>query len=357
MRPARAEGKGGDCQPYSERLCPLSENTLMTTPPDPTESPTVEPSAAGPPPVVPDHELLRLIGRGSGGQVWLARNTLGTCRAVKIMPERPSRRGTSASEFNGILKFEPVSRLHDGLVDILQVGRHEAAGYFYYVMELADDVVCGQNIVPETYIPRTLGQDRARLKRLPVAECVRIGAAIASALGFLHQHGLIHRDIKPHNIIFVNGAPKLADIGLVTEASGVQSQAGTQGFIPPEGSGTIRADIYSLGKVLYEISTGLDRNDYPVLPELPGNSAEDEALLLLNGIILKACRAKAWERHQTAEEMMLALLNFEFKRDRLRRKRNEQFLTQIARIAGPIIAAGIIIGMLWRIIWLLKHPH
>ena len=62
----------------------------------------------------------------------------------------------------------------------------------------------------------------------------------------------------------MNGAPKLADIGLVTEAAGVQSQTGTQGFIPPEGSGTIRADIYSLGKVLYEISTGLDRNEYPV---------------------------------------------------------------------------------------------
>jgi len=251
----------------------------MTTPPDPSEPPSTVP-AAGSPPAVPDHELLRPIGSGSSGQVWLARNALGTYRAVKIVPERQSRQGSVANEFNGILKFEPVSRLHDGLVDILQVGRNEAAGYFYYVMELADDVACGQNIVPETYLPRTLAQDRARLKRLPVAECVRLGAAIASALGFLHQHGLIHRDIKPHNIIFVNGAPKLADIGLVTEASGVQSQTGTQGFIPPEGSGTIRADIYSLGKVLYEISTGKDRNDYPVLPELPGNAAEDEALLL-----------------------------------------------------------------------------
>jgi serine/threonine protein kinase len=329
----------------------------MTMPSNPSEPPSARPAAAGPPPVVPDHKLIRLIGSGSGGQVWLAKNALGTCRAVKIVPERQSRRGVSASEFEGILKFEPVSRLHDGLVDILQVGRNEAAGYFYYVMELADDVVCGQNIVPETYQPRTLGQDRARLKRLPVAECVRIGSAIASALGFLHQHGLIHRDIKPGNIIFVNGTPKLADIGLVTEAAGVQSQTGTQGFFPPEGSGTIRADIYSLGKVLYEISTGLDRNDYPVLPELPGHAAEDEDLLLLNGIILKACRAKPWERYQTAEDMMLALLNFQFNRDHLRRKRKEQSLTQVARIVWPILAVIIITAMLWRIIWLLKHPQ
>ena len=329
----------------------------MTEPADPARETALAADPAAVLPVVPDHELIRVIGRGSGGDVWLARNALGTCRAIKIVPERQSRGGSTAGEYNGILKCEPVSRLHDGLVDILQVGRNKAAGYFYYVMELADDVACGQNIVPETYLPRTLALDRARLKRLPVVECVRIGAAIASALGFLHQHGLIHRDIKPHNIIFINGAPKLADIGLVTEAVGVQSQAGTQGFIPPEGSGTIRADIYSLGKVLYEISTGLDRNDYPELPELPGNDAEGESLLLLNAIILKACRAKPWDRYQTAEEMMLALLNFQFNRDHLRRKRNEQFLTQVARIAGPIIAAGIIIGMLWRIIWLLKHPH
>ena len=325
----------------------------MTTPANPTEPP----SAAGPPPVVPDHELLRLIGSGSSGQVWLARNTLGTYRAVKIVPERQSGPGCAEKEFTGILKFEPVSRLHDGLVDILQVGRNAAAGYFYYVMELADDVAGGQNIIPKTYLPRTLGQDQARLKHLPVAECVRLGAAIASALGFLHQHGLIHRDIKPDNIIFVNGTPKLADIGLVAEASGVQSQTGTQGFIPPEGSGTVRADIYSLGKVLYEISTGLDRNDYPALPESLGNTAEDEALLLLNGIILKACRAKPWYRYQTAEEMMLALLNFQYSRDTLRRKRKEQLLSRVVRILWPIVAAGIIFAMLWRLNWLLKHPH
>jgi serine/threonine protein kinase len=90
------------------------------------------------PPQVPDHQLLRKIGGGSYGEVWLARNTLGTLRAVKIVyrhvfeDNRPFER-----EFRGIQRFEPISRTHEGLVDILQVGQGEED--FYYVMELADD--------------------------------------------------------------------------------------------------------------------------------------------------------------------------------------------------------------------------
>jgi serine/threonine protein kinase len=299
--------------------------------------------------------MLRPIGRGSSGEVWLARNALGTYRAVKIVREKAFKnRRPFEREFNGILKFEPVSRSHDGLVDILQVGRNEAAGYFYCVMELADDVVTSSNIHPQTYSPRTLGQDKDRLKRLPVAECVRLGAAIASALGFLHKNGLIHRDIKPSNIIFVNGIPKLADIGLVTDASEGRSFVGTEGFIPPEGSGTIRADIYALGKVLYEISTGKDRNEYPALPELLDNHAETRDLILLNKIILKACRVKTWEGYQTAEEMMLALLAFQFDKEALRKREASQFLSKVFAIVGAIVALGIFIGIIWRLIQLMK---
>src|SRR2546426_7957779 len=94
----------------------------------------------GRPPAIPDHELLKRIGGGSYGEVWLARNALGAYRAVKIVyrasfeHERPFER-----EFAGIQKFEPISRLHEGLVDLLQVGRNDAEGWFYYVVERADD--------------------------------------------------------------------------------------------------------------------------------------------------------------------------------------------------------------------------
>jgi hypothetical protein len=93
-------------------------------------------------PSIPDHTLLQPIGRGSYGEVWLARNVMGSARAVKIVwrrqfeSERPYER-----EFAGIQRFEPVSRSADGLVHVLHIGRNDADGYFYYVMELADSAV------------------------------------------------------------------------------------------------------------------------------------------------------------------------------------------------------------------------
>ena len=225
---------------------------------------TVQPVS---PPVISDHELLRRIGHGSYGEVWLARNATGAYRAVKVVyrrtfdHDRPYER-----EFGGILKFEPISRTHESQVDILHVGRNDANGHFYYVMELADDQNTGQQITPETYSPRTLRSEISRHGRLPVQTCLQIGLSLTQALAHLHQNGLIHRDVKPSNIIFVNGVAKLADIGLVTDADATVSFVGTEGYVAPEGPGTVQADLYSLGKVLYEISTGRDRLDYPEFP-------------------------------------------------------------------------------------------
>src|SRR6516164_7270661 len=87
-------------------------------------------------------------------------------------------------------------------------------------MELGDALVPGWERNPSLYKPRDLASVRARAenRRLPVAECIRIGIALSDAMEFLHQQGLTHRDIKPQNIIFVKGQPKLADVGLVAEA-------------------------------------------------------------------------------------------------------------------------------------------
>src|SRR5213592_2808030 len=107
--------------------------------------------------MIADHELLHKIGAGSYGEVWLARSVMGTFRAVKIVHRnkfdnpRPFER-----EYEGIKKFEPISRIHEGFVDVLQVGRNDPENCFYYVMELADDQRSGQSIDPQNYQPRTL---------------------------------------------------------------------------------------------------------------------------------------------------------------------------------------------------------
>ena len=76
---------------------------------------------------VPDHELLRLIGRGSYGEVWLARNMIGTLHAVKVVHRKTFDRDRPYDrEFEGIRNFEPISSSHEGFVRILQVGRNDA---------------------------------------------------------------------------------------------------------------------------------------------------------------------------------------------------------------------------------------
>lgn len=312
-----------------------------------------------PVPAIPDHEMLQRIGGGSYGEVWLARSATGVLRAVKILrrsafeDERPYER-----EFTGLKNFEPVSRGHEGLVDVLQVGRNDAAGHFYCVMELADDaagptaglgpdvpkdtlsgagpnhashITSGASRIaphatvaatstappsaprtqhapdPKSYRPLTLDALIRERGRVPVSECVRIAATLADALHYLHERGLVHRDIKPSNIIFVNGVPKLADVGLVARTDSARSFVGTEGFVPPEGPGTVQADLYSLGKCLYEMAMGKDRQAFPSPPTLLDELPDRKELLELNEVITRACEPDPKKRYQTARALLTDL--------------------------------------------------
>src|SRR5439155_17894259 len=192
-------------------------------------------------------------------------------------------------EFAGIEKFEPISRTHPGFVGILHIGRNREAGYFYYVMEVADDIVSGPKIDPQTYTPKTLSAHLRQHGKLSWSECLQLGISLTTALAHLHRQGLVHRDIKPSNIIFISGAPKFADIGLVTSISEAATFVGTRGFIPPEGPGRPTADLYSLGRVLYEVSLGEDPANFPDLPPKLDGSGSPSELARFNEVIRKAC--------------------------------------------------------------------
>lgn len=265
---------------------------------------------------VPDYTRLRIIGGGSYGEVWLARNVTGAYRAIKVVhrktfaDDRPFDR-----EFAGLKNFEPISRSHRGLVEILHVGRDEQAGYFYYVMEAADDVEGGKVIDPDKYVPKTLGSVLAKKERLPLDECFRLGLSLTDALGELHRHELIHRDVKPSNIIFVNNIPKLADIGLVAQMGRSATFVGTEGYVPPEGPGEVEADIFSLGKVIYQAATGCDPQDYPTLPPSLAERSDARELMKLIEIVNKACDNNVKRRYHSAAELHAELLKLQAELD------------------------------------------
>src|SRR6266576_2560991 len=302
---------------------------------------------------VPDHELIQVIGRGSYGEVWLARNLMGVYRAVKVVyrktfgHQRPFER-----ELAGIRKFEPISRSHESFIDILHVGHNDKSGYFYYIMELGDDTKTSQTIRPDFYVPKTLAKEVALRGRLPPEECVRLGLSLSSALDVLHKHGLVHRDVNPSNVIFVNGVPKLADIGLVADINEARSYVGTEGFIPPEGPGSAQADVYSLGKVLYEISTGKDRHDFPELPTLLDQTADLDGFLELNEVILHACKSDLAKRYPSARDLHADLEVLAQGKSVKRLKLLEKRIANLKKIAGistiVLVALAAILFQIYR---------
>ncbi len=251
------------------------------------------------------------FGRGAYGNVWLARRADGEWFALKVI-YRSNFAADSDSyerEFEGINAYKTVSGEHPGLLRVDLVSE-KTGGYFYYAMELGDSLEPDWQKNPSNYKPCDLAGKRARAaeRRLSISESVHIGLVLTEALGFLHQRGLTHRDIKPQNIIFVNGRPKLADFGLVKRVrlpEEIKTIVGTPGYMPPppEPPGTLQADIYALGMVLYVISTGRDAAFFPEIATVLMNTGASADFLMLNAIILKACHARLDCRYASTIEM------------------------------------------------------
>lgn len=340
-----------------------------------TRSPSRE-DTGRPPPEIPDHALLRRIGRGSHGEVWLARGrALGQWRALKLIyREAFDHEGPYEREFEALKQFEPVSRSHPGLVDILQVGRDNAAGLFYCVMELADHATepavrpvpepapshapepaaappaaaTLSDAAAEDYIPLTLDHRIRCEGRLPAAECARIAAVLADALDHLHARGLVHRNIKPSNIIFVDGAPKLADVGLVAQTGSARTSVGTEGCVPPEGPGTAQADVYSLGKCLCEMAMGKDRLAFPNPPTALDGLPDQALLLELSKIIAAACAPDAARRYRTAGALSADLRRLQ-EGGSVRQSRSNRRWTRFGMWAAGALAVLALawLGLVW----------
>ena len=199
-------------------------------------------------------EVFEEIGRGGHGTVHLARWE-GRWVALKRV-ERPGD-GDAAGYERELRGVRTLARIppKEGLVRIFAVEARADGRGFEYAMELADDEE-GRNPGEGGYRPKTLAGVVAGETALPLKECVEIGIRIAGVLEHLQRHHVLHRDVKPGNIVFVGGKAVLADVGLAADARETASAVGTPGYAPPEREGSPGGDVYGLGMTLWRISTG-----------------------------------------------------------------------------------------------------
>ncbi|HEX6643398.1 MAG TPA: protein kinase [Gemmatimonadales bacterium] len=198
------------------------------------------------------YRLERELGQGGMATVYLAED-LRHEREVAIKVLHPDLGATLGSD-RFLSEIRTTARLqHPHILPLLDSG--EAGGLLYYVM------------------PRVMGETlRARLDRerqLPVDDAVRIAREVADALGYAHEHAVIHRDVKPENILLQSGHALVADFGIalaVQQAGGSRLtqtglSLGTPQYMSPEqamGERAIdaRSDVYALGAVAYEMLAG-----------------------------------------------------------------------------------------------------
>ena len=263
------------------------------------------------------YELLRKIGNGGMATVYRAKDhILNRNVAVKILKDEFTTDEEFVKRFN-TEATNVASLTHPNIVSVYDVG-HEGDLY-YIVMELIQGKTLKEIIVADG--------------KLSWKWSANVAIQIASALETAHRNNIIHRDIKPHNIIITeDGIAKVTDFGIAKSVSNSTITAfgttlGSVHYFSPEhargGFTDAKSDIYSLGVVLYEMLTGKvpfdadtpvsvalkHMQEEPVEPRL----VNPEIPVAMNNIIMKAMKKDPNERYQSATEMLkdltLALKN------------------------------------------------
>ena len=260
------------------------------------------------------YEILEELGHGAMGTVYRAKDpAMDRVVALKtiIALALSSDQGSDFRE-----RFYREARAagalaHPGIVPVFDVGEHE--GLPFLVMEFISG--------------KTLADAVKKGERMTLDRVCEIGQKIAEALGYAHQHGVVHRDIKPANILLTSKEahgierPKITDFGVAKLAAGHTTLTGqilgTPAFMPPEQfTGAPidgRADIFSLGVVLYWMATGeqpfpgesITAVSYKVVhtEPVPPRRLNPSIPLKLESIILKCLAKNPDERYQTGEDL------------------------------------------------------
>lgn len=261
------------------------------------------------------YEILELIGTGGMARVYKARcHRLNRLVAVKILREDLAQDAEFRRRFHD--ESQAVAMLsHPNIVAVYDVSRSSELEYI--VMELIDGITLKQ------YMQR-------KGNKLNWREALHFITQIVKALGHAHSRGIIHRDIKPHNVMVLrDGSVKVADFGIARVASGghstlTQEALGSVHYISPEqarGSHIdARSDLYSAGVVLYEMITGRlpFEGDTPVsvaiqhINSIPLSPRELDPSIpeALEEITMKAMAPNPDDRYFSADEMLVDLEEF-----------------------------------------------
>jgi len=248
--------------------------------------------------------------------------------AVKVCTRKTADDERYVRELRGAKLYRRIPP-SEGLVRLLELGKCD--GGFYVAMELADDEF---GLCPDKtsdYRPKTLARVIAGEKALPLSESLKLAHALATGLATLQSHHLLHRDVKPGNVLYVGGRPVLSDPGLLVEESESASLVGTPGYVPPENFIGGAGDVYSLGLTLKAASFGRPVDELAKGPTLEADTAN--ALFPAWWRILnKATCPDAASRYHSAKAMLKDLRHL-----RLR----VAFLSLTQRV--PRILQGVII--------------
>ena len=246
------------------------------------------------PPDIPDFQLLKVIGRGGFGIVWLGRN-VHDCHlyAVKVFDRQ------AAVELAGIREFKSRATSNPFLVSISHVGQTEQ--FYYYVMRLADNACDSQVVEVDQYEPLTLELHVTQSGGLDLDSVQQIATRILLGLERLHESGLAHNDIKPENILRIAGTWQLGDPGLMTRAGQVDETRGTREFRPSatDTDGRTR-DLYALGKTMRFMVTGS-------LNKPVRSSPQSQQRKCIASCIERACSSDEAQRFHSASEMRRTL--------------------------------------------------
>jgi eukaryotic-like serine/threonine-protein kinase len=287
------------------------------------------------------YRVVRKLGTGGMANVYLAEDQeLGRSVAIKMLDERHSQDEQFVERFRREAK-NAAGLSHPNIVSIYDRG--QAEGTYYIAMEYLEG--------------RTLKELLIARGPTPLAVAIDYARQILSALGFAHRHGIVHRDIKPHNVVVApDGRLKVTDFGIARSGTSQMTETGSiigtaQYLSPEQAKGapvTPASDIYSVGIVLYEMLTGLVpfTGDTPLeiamkhlsTTPLPPSEARPDVPHELDSIVLRALAKNPEDRYQSADEMDADLARASL--GQAVAPETEEAATQVLRGAGAATLAS-----------------